>query len=149
MKDDLRKTKLDHNHLHYFEHTNLEQELPWRIWIRKNMPTGPEGFTFEDVDGVASIHGEIARGRSRFMLIEFKLMDTKLDLSQKITYERIDRLLRKADPFRNEYKGFFIVEWPREGISPYVRINYRKLLNADEFHDFLLFQLQLKSYFEE
>jgi hypothetical protein len=146
MNDGLRRTKLDNQGRHFYEHTTVEGILPWREWIRDALPTGSDGFTFEDIDGLAAVHGNLARSGSKFMLLEIKWWGTKLDYSQKFNFERVHRLLRKADPFKREYAGFYILEWPRER-GPYVRLNYRHLLEWDQLEKFLLFRLRYPSYF--
>lgn len=145
----LRQTKLDARGEHYYADETKEGILPWREWIRRNLPQGPEGFSFEDIDGVVFLHGVLSPVVPKFMLLEFKLLGTKLDKSQFLGFQQIDRLLRRADPRGREYFGFYIVEWPRDFPAPYARINYRHLLNAGDLREFFLFNSDVKSYFEE
>lgn len=149
MNQPLRRTKLDANGSHYYADETREGVLPWREWIRQNLPQGPEGFSFEDIDGIVFLHGVLSPDAPRFMCLEFKQMSTKLDKSQWLGFQQIDRLLRRGDPQRREYFGFYIVEWPRDFPAPYARINHTHLLNASDLREFFLLNLDIPSYFEE
>jgi hypothetical protein len=82
----LRKTKYDDKGAHYFEGQNArEPELPWRKWIRENLPSGPEGFCFEDIDGIAVLFDPQRHINKKFMLVEFKWWNVQLDRSQMET----------------------------------------------------------------
>lgn len=141
----LRKTKYDDHNRHYFDKAHGEPELPWRKWVRENLPRGPEGFVFEDVDGVAVLFDPRTHTNRAFMLLEFKWWGVALDRSQIETLRMIDELLRAGDPRRELYKGVFTVEWHRR--DEFVRINYQQPLSHDRFRQFLLFQVNLPSYF--
>lgn len=67
--DKLRRTKLDDAGNHFFEHTRDEKILPWREWCRKNMPTGAEGFTHEDID---FDFGDYTAGRYAWILTDVR-----------------------------------------------------------------------------
>jgi hypothetical protein len=144
----LRKTKLDEHGDHFYEHTRDEKILPWREWCRKYMPKGSEGFTFEDVDGMVALHGPLSPRGTRFMLIEYKWWDVALDLSQVKNFRLLHALLRRGDPTRQTYIGFYIVEWPRVPTASQVRVNYKYLLNGADLYAFYAMQEIYPAYFE-
>lgn len=144
----LRKTKLADDGSHYYEHTRDEKILPWREWCRQYLPKGSEGFTHEDVDGMVVLHGPLAPRGDRFMLIEYKWMTVELDFSQVTNFSMLHKLLRSADPARQIYLGFYIVEWARANDPQHTRINYYYRLDAAMLKRFFLMQDIYPSYFE-
>ncbi len=143
----LRKTKLDEHGKHFYEHTRDEQLLPWRQWCRDYMPSGKDGFTFEDIDGMVTLHGPLSPRGQRFMLLEYKWMDVALDFSQVKNFRLLHQMLRRADPSRYIYDGFYIVEWPRAHDAR-VRLNYHYLLDGDALYRFYAMQDHYPSYFD-
>lgn len=141
----LRKTKYDPDSKHFFENDHREALLPWREWIRQNMPRGPEGFCFEDIDGVAIRFDPKTHINQKFMLIEFKWWNVPLDRSQVEALRLLDGLLRAGDPDGSLYQGVYIVEWHRQ--DEFARINYLHPLNHDRLKEFFMFELRFPSYF--
>lgn len=142
----LRKTVYGQRNEHFFGHASAsEPELPWRAFIRQNLPRGPEGFVFEDIDGVAVRFDPKAHVNQAFMLIEFKWWGVKLDRSQVEVLRMLDGIMRRGDPQRALYKGTYTVEWHRT--DEFVRINYQQHLSHDRFKQFLMFQTSIPSYF--
>lgn len=145
MNPKLRQTQYTERGEHYFGRNGGEQELPWRKWVRENLPRGPEGFCFEDIDGVAVRFDPRSHVNQAFMLLEIKWWGVALDRSQGETLRMLDALLRKGDPDAKLYKGVYIVEWHKT--EEFVRINYKHPLSHDRFREFLLFQVPIASYF--
>lgn len=142
-----RKTKYDERGEVYFQGERAsEPELPWRKWIRENLPRGPEGFCFEDVDGVAILFDPQRHVNRAFMLIEFKWWGTQLDRSQFEMLAMLDGLLRAGDPDGKLYRGVYVVEWHRT--DEFARINYTQTLAHYRLKEFFLFRLNYPSYFE-
>lgn len=141
----LRQTKYDERGEHFFGRNGGEHELPWRKWIRERLPRGPEGFCFEDIDGVAVLFDPHTHTNRAFMLLEFKYWNVHLDRSQVETLQLLDGVLRAGDPQGHLYKGVYVVEWHKT--DEFVRLNYVQPLSHDRFREFLLFQISMSSYF--
>lgn len=96
-----------------FRHPDMFQVLPWREWLRKELPPGHEGWVAEDLDLVVkSFSPDDPIGR--FMLLELKYRNTKLNRAQEMTFGILDYLLRKADPNRRVYCGYHLLRYPNE-----------------------------------
>lgn len=142
----LRKTQYGKNNQHFFDGKRRDEpELPWRKFIRERLPRGPEGFAFEDIDGVAVMFDPQRHVNRAFMLLEFKFWNVQLDRSQIETLRMLDEILHAGDPLMELYRGVYIVEWHRK--DEFVRINYQQPLSHDRFREFLLFQVNIPSYF--
>lgn len=117
--------------------------------MRRVMPTGPEGFVAEDIDQVIRIYSkEDLVGR--FMLIETKYgcdVVWKLEEAQRRTFGLIDRLLQTADPKRERYRGFYLVQNPDPDpwSCTYFLVNGIRL-NKFEYMKFLLLENEIPSY---
>lgn len=142
----LRKTKMNDDGRHYFGNNGGESELPWRKWVRANLPRGFEGFCVEDVDGVVICFDPKAHTNQALILLEIKEWGVQLDRSQLEMLKLLDRLLRAGDPRRALYRGTYIVEW--HSTAEFVRVNYRQPLSHERFREFLLGRLALPSYFD-
>ncbi len=142
----LRKTKLNPDGSHYFEHTEYGT-LKWRQWMRANLPTGKEGMSIEDLDAIVTIFGPLSPDIPKCMLVEFKLWGVQLDYSQLKTLRLLHDLLRRGDPKRVQYRGVYVIEWPRDD-DEFVRINYEHLLKFEpQLREFFLFKLHVPSLF--
>jgi len=99
-----------------FRNPDKFQLLPFREWIRRNLPSGSDGFVCEDLDLVVRVFGEWFGQDSigRFMLIELKFMGTRLGRAQRMTFGLVDRLLRAGDPDAKRYRGYFVLEYSDE-----------------------------------
>lgn len=148
----LRKTRYGERNEHFFGHPGAgEPELPWRKWIRENLPRGPEGFVFEDIDGVAVRFDPRTHINQKFMLLEFKQWGVALDRSQLEVLKMLDARLRAGDRWVSQrsdpvYYGVYICEWHRT--DEFVRLNYNHFLSYERLREFFLFQLWFPSYFE-
>ena len=94
-----------------FRHPGLLQVLPWREWIRQEMPSGPEGLVAEDLDLVVrrfTHHDPVGR----FMLVELKHGEVGLGKAQVMTFGLVDGLLRIADPEGWRYLGYYLLHYP-------------------------------------
>lgn len=110
-----------------FRNPDKFQVLPWREFIRQNLPAGNEGFVAEDLDLIVRIYKH-DDPEGKFMLIELKYQQSTLNTAQKRTFGLIDKLLRKADPERKKYFGFYLVQYPFEKPEDckYVYVNFNK-----------------------
>lgn len=128
-----------------FRHPDLYQVLPWREWIRENIPNGSSGYVAEDLDLIIRRYGKAADGNpdGRFMFIEIKYPGAVMGHAQRMTFGLIHRLLRKADPEHEWYVGFYLVHW-NDG---YVDVNgIQKTL--EQFKDFLMGKSNILSLFD-
>lgn len=119
---------------------------PWREWIRKNIPGGPSGYVFEDLDLVARrFYTEDPIGR--FMLIEMKYANSTLGKAQVSTFGLMDRLLRTGDPKRLRYFGYYLFQYPNEDPLKCTQVTVNgKRITLDELKRFLTFELEIPSY---
>lgn len=99
-----------------FRNPDKFQVLPFREWIRNNMPSGRDGFVAEDLDLVVRLYGPRFHtdATGKFMLIELKHGNTQPAIAQQKTFGLIDALLRKADPEQKRYLGYFVVNYDNE-----------------------------------
>ena len=113
---------------HIFEHPELFQVLPWREWIRRTMPGSAEGFVFEDLDLVVR-RFDRDDPLGRFMFVEMKYGTASLDTAQQWTFGLIDGLLRRADPRRTRYIGYYLLQYPQKDPEKcrFVLVNGRRL----------------------
>jgi hypothetical protein len=90
-----------------------EERDPRREYIRKNAPSGSEGFTAEDLDLIITHFGPNYESDEfgRIRLIEIKTGNETMNKSQKYTLALLDRMCRTSrESFR--YQGFFLVWAP-------------------------------------
>jgi len=99
-----------------FRNPDKFQVLPFREWIRKNLPTGNEGVTIEDLDLVVRVYGNQygSDGQGKFMLIELKFDDSWIGYAQMKTFRLIDKILKAGDAEGNRYKGYFVLQYTDE-----------------------------------
>ena len=128
-----------------FRHPDKFQILPWREYIRQNLPPGAEGFVAEDLDLIIRNYTQ-QDPKGKFMLIELKYGHTKLNIAQQRTFGLIDKLLKTSSE-NERYLGFYLVQYPHEDPDKceYVSVNGVKL-TLEEFKAFLKFELQVPSY---
>lgn len=122
------------------------QVLPFREWIRENLPHGRSGVVVEDLDLVIRLYGEHhgTDATGKFMLIELKFGNATPGYAQERTFGLMDSLLRQADPERRRYLGYFIVnydntDWDRASFklngSPISREGLKSFLLTGEVPD--------------
>jgi hypothetical protein len=131
-----------------FRNSDKLQVLPFREWLRTNMPTAHDGFVVEDLDLVIRWYGVNGFGTEGvFMFLELKFWGYDIGLAQKKTFGMIDRLLRMADPKKEKYKGFFVIQYSDENWN---NANFRingKPANLSEFTEFLKMKNVPNSYY--
>lgn len=129
---------------------DLIQILPWREWIRENMPTGTEGIVVEDLDLIVLRFGPQEglgyNDNGRFMLVEIKQKGAPLPYAQKRVFGLVHQVLRRGDPARRYYLGFYLVHWYEEH---HVKINGREVLDMEQFRAFLLGKIDIPSMFDD
>jgi len=136
---------------HRFRNPGIFQRLPFRDWIRREMPNGADGFVAEDLDLVVRHYGAGFEldSNGRFMLCEIKIDRGIFNKAQQKTFSLIHGLLREADPFCERYIGFFrihtTVEWPD---ATHFTVNGNKL-TPQQFKDFLLGAHRVESMFDD
>ena len=125
----------------------LVQRLAWRDFIRKKVPPGYKGYVAEDLDLVMRhfTPGEDPVGK--FMLIEFKCGKSGLDWAQRKTFGLIDSLLRKADPGRRRYFGYYLLQYSNHDFNKcnFVEVN-GKIVTKEGLLRFLRFELDINPY---
>lgn len=124
-----------------------EDNIPWRQWIRDELPPGTKGFVYEDLDGIPRTFHYIKNPVGKFKLVEMKLNFRDLDVSQKRTFGLIDLLLRLADLEGTRYIGFYLFQ-PEDNKpenSTFVKINGKKL-SLHMFRLWLLDDIYIEQY---
>lgn len=127
-------------------HPEIIQRIAWRDFIRKHVPPGREGYVAEDLDLVMRCY---AAGDpiGKFMLVEFKYDKFGLDHSQRRTFGLIDGLLKKADPERRRYRGYYLLQYPEQDFNKCDHVNVNgRLLTKNELVKFLKFELDVLPY---
>ncbi len=144
------------------------QRCPLREWLRENMPEGsdekdkPSGFTPEDIDLVFRWFGPKYQLDSdgKFWLIEVKHPGYRPNPAQDRLFSMIHRMLRKADPKRKRYMGYFLLEVEFDGEAPTLPKDTRtvsfpvwvngKGMNEQEFRDWCYeYRTALKPYYKD
>ena len=127
-----------------FRNPDLFQVLPWREWIRREMPPGSRGWVAEDLDLV------VRRFRrddplGMFMFVEIKYATVSLDKAQQWTFGLIDGLLRRADPRGTRYVGYYLLQYPDKDPEKCgsVLVNGRRLWISD-FKRWLAFERHIE-----
>jgi hypothetical protein len=125
-----------------FRNPGLFQVYKFRDWIRDKLPNGPNGCVVEDLDLVIRVYGPNfhSDGTGKFMLIELKFWGSWIQTAQKNTFGLIDHLLRRADPNKERYLGYFVInyndeDWDQSRFS----INHIEV-SGEELMNFLLFK---------
>lgn len=119
--------------------------FPWREWGRQYLPKPQEGMVLEDIDLVVLRFGPL-EGRpysadGRFLLAEIKQGGGgKLEYAQERVFGLLHRLLRKSDPTKQYYVGFYLIQWGEVGAI----VNGRKLTWV-QLRDFMLGKLSIPS----
>jgi len=127
-----------------FRNPDLYPEYPWRKWLRgelKAMPFNDHGHLIvEDIDLATIVYGGVI-GRypsedGLLKLIEVKQLNGRMSFGQVRLYSMLDRLLRKGDPAKELYEGFFIVHWEPPARC---RVNGQRV-NMDELEEFFRYK---------
>lgn len=133
-----------------FRNPDYLQELPFRKWLRENMPTPRDGFVVEDLDLLLRCYGPNYHTDDKgcFMLVEVKYGNADLGHAQRRTFGLINQLLRLADPKRERYMGFYLIQYsdPDWSYADF-KIN-RRPVTGEQFTSFLNFEYSPPTYFE-
>jgi len=131
-----------------FRNPDKFQRLPFRDWIRENLPTGQEGYVVEDLDLIIRACGQNfnSDGIGKFMLIELKYGSTWIGYAQRKTFGLIHQLLRESDPDRIRYIGYFIIQYDDENWDDATfKVNTVEL-SRTELLRFLSFDREILAY---
>jgi len=125
-----------------FRNPDKFQVLPFRDWLRTNLPNGSNGMVVEDLDLVVRCYGPMygKDGDGMFMLVENKFGMATLGVAQVKTFGLIDRLLRQADPEARRYRGYYLVQYDCE---EWEKANFRingTPVTREQFMDFWNFK---------
>ena len=135
---------------HTFRNPDKIQQLPFRDWLRTNMPNGKDGFVVEDLDLIIRVYGNNYKTDQggKFFLIDLKHGTAWIDNAQKKTFGLMHELLRLADPKHLRYKGFFVVQYSNSdwGKSAF-KVN-KVSLDRNALLDFFSFRLEIDSLFD-
>lgn len=152
-----------------FRNPDKYQLLAWREWGRDKLPNGNSGMVQEDLDLVSLIFGPLINrlynADGKFMLIEIKTSLGEMGYAQKRVFSLIHRLLRKADPSKNFYIGFYLVRWnlgeqdivdcckdcpnkPKVNPGKPEKVNERSV-TEQEYIEFLKGKIEIPSMFDE
>lgn len=117
---------------------NIAQILPFREYLRHHLPEN--GLVLTDLDLVCRTYGaqNDTDQIGRFCLIELKYGAAQMSRGQENTFALMTRLLRQADPKRERFLGFYLVQYSDENweIASF-RINYLAATRQD-IHDLML-----------
>lgn len=139
---------------HTFRNPDLFQRLPLRDYLRgPGWPNGSDGFVVEDLDVVVRHFGNgfHTDAKGRLLLIEQKHPGHWIRTAQERTFGLFDELLRKADPERVRYLGYYVLQIAfDENNAPVfpVRVNGKEM-DADAFKQWMTGETVLPSYFEK
>ena len=125
-----------------FRHPDVLQQLPFRDWIRQNLPGPKAGYVVEDLDLVIRVYGDNFSSDStgKFMLIELKKHPANIGHAQWMTFGLIDRLL-KSSPEGYRYKGYYVIQYTVEHWD-YSQFHVNGIhLPKDKFIGFLKFDI--------
>lgn len=119
-----------------FRNDDIFQRLPFRDWIRENLPNGRSGFVAEDLDLIIRLFGRAHNSDrlGKMMLVELKYGEkTDLGIAQKMTMGLQNMLLRGGDADGTRYVGFFRVNYDDESWGPFCRfwVNGVELLDEE------------------
>lgn len=117
-----------------FRNPDKLQVLPFREWMRLNLPNGKQGMVVEDLDVVPLLFGGLVNRsyneHGKFMLVEIKSPGFGMTYAQKRLFGMMDTLLRFADPHEKHYMGCFLVWWDHEDNKP-IAINLQPCTEID------------------
>ena len=121
-----------------FRNPDKFQILPFREWLRKNMPSGTDGFVVEDLDLVIRVYGPNfeSDAEGKFILVELKYGMAWIGRAKKMTFGLIHRLLRETDSHRQRYLGFYVLNYDDEDWD---KANFKVnglILSKEELLDF-------------
>ncbi len=139
---------------HTFRNPDLFQVLPLRDYLRSpGWPNGSDGFVVEDLDIVIRHFGNgyHTDAKGRLLLIEQKHPGHWIRTAQQKTFGLLHGLLRKADPERQRYIGYYVLQVEfGDGSEPMfpVRVNGKEL-DAAEFKRWITGETVLPSLFDE
>jgi hypothetical protein len=129
-----------------FRHPDKFQLLPWREWLRNELPPGPKGWVAEDLDLVVRKYS-LEDPVGRFMLIELKHGGASLSKSKLMTFGIIDFLLRQADPKRKIYRGYFLLQYPDPNPESCTHVIVNdEVLSLGELKQWLKFDFEIPPY---
>lgn len=127
---------------HVFRNDQLLQTLPYREYMRRRFPNGREGFVVEDLDLLVRVYGRRYQTdeTGRVMFTELKFGNAWIGTAQANTWKPIHLNMRRGDPSRTFYRGFYVVQYDKDDWEEAsFRIN-RQPVSRDDFHRFLEFQ---------
>lgn len=136
-----------------FRNPDKFQVLPLREYMRLTLPSGPSGCVVEDLDILVRHYG-INYGldaTGRFMLIEQKFPGSFIGSAQIRTFGLIHDTLRKGDPNRERYVGYYVLNIAFDDFgNPMfpVTVNRSHVLDEDKFGQWLNGALVLPSMFD-
>lgn len=131
-----------------FRHPDKVQLLLFREYLRKRMPPSSQGYVVEDLDLVLRAYNPGKSGRfdfqtdadGKFRLVELKYGNAWIGGAQQRTFRLMDRLMRKGDPDKQRYLGYFVIQYSAEDWEhSKFKIN-RKEVDRETFHRFLMFE---------
>ncbi len=125
-----------------FRHPDKLQQLPFRDWIRANMPSPNDGFVVEDLDLVIRVYGQNFNTDKdgKFMLIELKKHPAYIGNAQWMTYGMVNRLL-VSSPESHRYKGYYVVQYSAENWDYSQFWINKERIYLKEFKEFLKFNI--------
>lgn len=129
---------------HSFRRPDLLQVLPERDFFRQYLPNAAAGMVVEDLDLVLRTFGPNfdMSDIGRFRLVELKHGSAGLTGGQIRTFGLIDRLLTLADPEREFYDGFYVVQYTAWALEARFKVNGFDL-SCDEFLEWARFEWQI------
>jgi hypothetical protein len=90
---------------------DINLQLPFRDFIRRELPGPHDGLVAADVDLILRAfglpYGTDARGK--FRMLEIKCADGRLTNGERQTFRLVDDMLRSIDPGRRRYLGYFTI----------------------------------------
>lgn len=134
---------------HVFRHPDKTPVLAYREWARANLPHSSEGVVVDDMDMIVRTWGPSYNTGAfgKFRLIEIKYASAWPTIGQMITFKGIDELLRRGDPGRHTYLGFYVVQhWTEDWTGDFFEINSQTRLDTEAFKSFLLGTTDLPGY---
>lgn len=134
-----------------FRNPDKVQVLPLREYLRRHLPNGREGFVVEDLDLLIRHFGPRygADPTGRFMLVEEKRNGCTIGMAQQRTFGLVDEVLRKGDPGRERYTGYYLLNTTYDAndeLTFPLRVNGQPL-DRDQFHQWLEGELSIREYF--
>ena len=125
-----------------FRNPDILQELPFRKWMRNNLPHPKEGMVVEDLDVVLRVYGEKFNtdDDGKFMLVELKKYSAYIGHAQWMTYGLINRLLVSSlESYR--YQGYYVVQYTVDNWDVSQFWINKERIYLPEFKEFLKFNI--------